>query len=473
MQQLQLVRRNAESEELLRGARPQNAGDIELALVQEKARELQTQIEQRRIRDEMDVIQSENIRANAELQENILGNQGNAQRIAREIRNDVGMARDEVRVVGNQVAVVGENVNQGFARMDEGFIAMNGHFAQLNMNLRSFARTSNSCFDILNFESIPRTIIKFFSCILAFFLLLLNLARLAFNILREVRNIFYNVLQDATSAVTFKLDVAIKWAMLLVELNFYCLVVQTVGVFFGIKRLDIEIVIKLGDLSVSVLNFLYAQIVAAITGSTLRELGGIFKEKLKEADAIKQVLNYINMTKLWINDYIEITKQYFRQEAAAAAKEAAAAAAKAGKQAALDTASAAATGALDTASAAATGAYDAAASVASRVRSGLGFGGGRSILKYGDFELQEFGFLNTTNDTRCLKLASSIFDYMKRNIQNPDDALIDYVSNPQVQERMRIIQRYCSALFGPQKGGRKTHRRKRSKRIKIRSKKYN
>lgn len=464
--QQQLARRpNGDLAELLRGAPGLNAEALNLAVAKGKAEELQIQIERREIRDELDALQSEGIEAVAHMQENALSNQLNAQRTARQIRGDLSMARQEVQGVGNQVAVVGENVNQGFARMDEGFNAMNGHFAQLNINLRNFAGTRNSCFDILNFESIPRVIIKFISCLLALFFLLLNLAKLAFNILREVRNIFYNILKDTTSLLPFKLDIAIKSAMLLVELNFYCFVVQTVGVFFGIERLDKQIIIKLAELSVSALNFLHRQIVDAITGSTLRELGGVFTEKLKDAETIKQLLSSIEMAKLWINEYIEKTKQYFKDEAAIAAKEAALAATKATKQAA-----------MDTASAAATGAYDAVSSVGSRLKLGLGLGGGRSILnKYGGLELQEFGFLNTSNDTRSLELVSSIFDYMKRNIRNPDQELIDYVSNPQVQERMRLIQKYCTSLFPTKTGGqrRKTHRLKRSKRVRIRSKKYN
>lgn len=456
--------------ELLQGAKGLTAEALTLAIAQLQAEELQIQIERRKIKDESDALQSEGIEAAAHKQENVLSNQLNAQRTARQIRGDVNMARQEVQGVGNQVAVVGENVKQGFARMDEGFSAMNGHFAQLNINLRNFAGTRNSCFDILNFESIPRVIIKFLRCLLALFLLLLNLAKLAFNILREARNIFYNILKDATSLFPFKLDVAIKWFAYIVELNFYLFVSQTVGVFFGIKRLDEDIVEKLGELTVIVLNFLYRQIKDAITGSTsiVRELGGVFAEKVKDAEAIKDLLSSIEMAKLWINDYIAETKQYFKNEAAIAAKEAASAATKATKQAAMDTASAAATGAYDAVSSVGSSAKAAASSAASSVASRFGFIGG-------GLELQEFGFLNTSNDTRSLELVSSIFDYMKRNIRNPDQELIDYVSNPQVQERMRLIQQYCSSLFPTKTGGqrRKTHRRKRSKRVRIRSKKYN
>jgi len=466
-----LVERPGGLAELLRGAPGLNAEAINLAVAQEKARNLQIQTERQFNMDALAAQQREEFKALANMQENALANDLNAQKLGREIRGDVGKSRDEVRGVGNQVAAVG-------ARMDEGFHAMNGHFAQLNINLKNFAGTRNSCFDILNFESIPQTIIKFFSCLLALFFLLLNLARLAFNILREVRNIFYNVLQDATSVLPFKLDLAIKWAMILVEINFYCIVVQTVGVFFGIERLDKDLVIKLGDLSVNVLNFLHKQIVAAITGSTLRELGGVFKEKLKEADAIQQLLKYIAMAKSWINDYVDITKKYLKQEATQAlkegAKEAAATAASTtyetaanAAQSVKDSAAAAAASAASAASTAASTTYAAAAAAKARLMGR----GGRSLNKYGGgLELQEFGFLN---DTRSLKLVSSIFDYMERNIQKPDEALIAFVSNPQVQERMRLIQQYCIALFPSKTGGRKTHRRKRSKRVRIRSKRYN
>jgi hypothetical protein len=464
-----------ESAELFRGAQQSvsaRAKYIELDRIKQQAELLNMQLELLKHGNEMSVRQIENDIAAAEDRQMILNNQRNAQRIARATRDELASARNEVRVVGDQVDVVGQqvdvvgrNVNEGFSRMDQGFIAMNGHFDQLNINLRNFAGRRNLCFDILNFESIPRAIIKFFSCILAFLLLVLNIARLAFNILREVRNIFYNVLEDATGALPLKLNVLIKWAMVLVEINFYCIVVQTVGVFFGIKRLDKEIIIKLAKLSVTVLDFLYDRIVDAFTGSTLREIGGVFKEHLMEAKIIKQLLHYIKMTKDWFDHYKEIAKQYFKDEVAIAAKEAAKEAAAATRKAATDT--------LD---AAKTGAYDAAASVASRVKSGLGFGGGRS-LKYGfdlqDVGLQNLGFLNTTGDTRCLELVSSIFGYMVRSIQKPDDALINYVSDPQVQEQMRIIQRYFIELSGSQKGGRRTRQRKRSKRIRIRSKKYN
>jgi hypothetical protein len=476
------VEQSAELEELFRGSKQSvsaRAKYIELDRIKQQAELLNMQLEHLKQGNEMSVRRFENELAASEERQRILNNQGNAQRVARATRDELARAREEVSVVGQQVDVVGRTVNEGFSRMDQGFIAMNGHFDQLNINLRNFAGRRNLCFDILNFESIPRAIIKFFSCILAFLLLVLNIARLAFNILREVRNIFYNVLQDVTGALPLKLDVLIKWAMLLVELNFYCVVVQTVGVFFGIKKLDEEITTQLAKLSVTVLDFLYERIVDAFTGSTLRRIGGVFKATLMEAKAIKQLLHYIKMTKVWFLKYIETTKTYLMDEFAAASMRAANKAAEAATKAATDKLSAAATGTYDAAAAlrkgatdklstAATGTYDAAASLGRRL--GIVSGGGFELQ---DFGLQNLGFLNTTGDTRCLELVSSIFGYMVRNIQKPDEALINYVSDPLVQEKMRIIQLYFIKLSGSQKGGRRTRQRKRSKRIRIRSKKYN
>lgn len=381
---------------------------------------------------------------------------------------------EQVAAVGEDVAEVGRDVNSGFSRMDQGFNTMNEQFRELNANIRRYSSAPrNTCFDMFNYESIPQVIIKFFKCLLALFVFLLTIAKLMFDILRELRTLFYSALQDATRSIR-PFDTAVKLVMYAVELNFYAFVLDTLGTFFGVKRLDRSVITGIAKFTVGALNFLYREIVRTATETRLSQLLGDIKTEFKKADPVVAVCDGIQSIQQWYFEYVTKTQTKFREEIKVEATKLAeqAATAAVGQMNTIASRAAEATGIK--------AATDLAYKGLNNLAKASGFTktyGGRLQYYGGHGELQMLKFLHTNGDNKrclqCLQLVSNVFRYMERNIRKPDEELIAYVRNPLVQERIKLIQQLCIGIFPSKKGGRKTHRRKRSKRIKIRSKKYN